>query len=81
MAEGARRVSGADFGLSTTGIAGPGGGTPEKPVGLVYVALAGEGGTRTSAGRYPGPRDRVKLQATQKALDLLRRRLLGWEDP
>lgn len=81
MAEGARRVSGADFGLSTTGIAGPGGGSAEKPVGLVYVALAGEDGTKTSAGRYPGPRDRVKFQAVQRALDLLRRRLLGWEEP
>lgn len=48
MAEGIRRVSGADIGVSTTGIAGPGGGTPEKPVGLVYTAISTKDGTEVT---------------------------------
>jgi len=81
MAEGARRTSGAEIGLSLTGIAGPGGGAPEKPVGLVYAALSDGAGTITAKSLFLGPRDRVKFQASQKALDLLRRRLLGVEIP
>jgi len=76
MADGARRTAGADYGLALTGIAGPGGGTPEKPVGLVYAALSGGGGTQAVENRFLGPRDRVKFQSSQKALDMLRRRLL-----
>lgn len=77
MAIGARRVSGADLGLSTTGIAGPGGGTPEKPVGTVCIALAWEGGVWSK--RYEmGTRGREWIKATtaQAALDRLRRWLL-----
>jgi nicotinamide-nucleotide amidase len=76
MVEGARRRSGADFALSTTGIAGPTGGTPEKPVGLVYIGLATP--TRTEVGRHMLVFDRetVKFFASQYALDMARRELL-----
>ncbi|MBN2199201.1 MAG: competence/damage-inducible protein A [Candidatus Aminicenantes bacterium] len=76
MAAGVRRESGADFGLAVTGIAGPGGGTPEKPVGLVYTALAEENGVESSRNLFLGDRDQIKFQSSQKALDMLRRRLL-----
>ena len=77
MAAGVRRVSGADLGLATTGIAGPGGGTPEKPVGTVCIALAWEGGIWSH--RYNlGTRGRewVKGMTAQLALDRVRRHLL-----
>ena len=77
MAAGARRVAGADIGVGITGIAGPDGGTPEKPVGLVYVALAGAAGTLVRRAVFPGGRERVRYQATQVALEMLRRGLLG----
>lgn len=77
MAAGARRVAGADIGVGITGIAGPDGGTPEKPVGLVYVALDGAAGTRVRRAVFPGGRERVRYQATQVALEMLRRGLLG----
>ena len=78
MAEGARRVSGAKFALSTTGIAGPGGGTENKPVGTVYLGLA-SAGYPTVVRRCYFPLDRVtfKHMATGAALDLLRRQVLG----
>ncbi|MCX8160450.1 MAG: competence/damage-inducible protein A [Candidatus Saccharicenans sp.] len=76
MAEGMRKKSGADFALSTTGIAGPGGGSQAKPVGLVYVALAFPGGSIVSRNLFRGSREQVKFQATQKALDMLRLKLL-----
>ena len=78
MAEGARRVSGADFALSTTGIAGPGGGTESKPVGTVYIGLA-SAGYPTVVRRCYFPLDRItfKHMATSAALDLLRRQVLG----
>ncbi|HEX8430275.1 MAG TPA: nicotinamide-nucleotide amidohydrolase family protein, partial [Longimicrobium sp.] len=78
MAEGVRRVAGADLGVSTTGIAGPGGGTPEKPVGTVCIAVAWEGGVWSR--RYNvGERGRewIKGQTAQIALDRVRRHLLG----
>ena len=77
MAAGVRRVSGADIGLATTGIAGPGGGTPEKPVGTVCIGLAWEGGIWSQ--RYNlGTRGRewVKGMTAQLALDRIRRHLL-----
>ena len=68
--------AGADYGLGVTGIAGPGGGSAEKPVGTVWFGLAGtEGPIRTLTARFPGERDRVKFQASQTALDMLRREL------
>jgi competence/damage-inducible protein CinA-like protein len=75
MAEGVRRASGATFGVSTTGIAGPGGGTPEKPVGLVHFAVAGPGGVTHLGKRFPGDRAMVRSFAVTTALDLLRRAL------
>lgn len=76
MAESARRRFGADFGLSITGVAGPQGGTALKPVGLVYMALAEAGApAQVIEKRFPGTRDRIRLQATQAALDMLRRRI------
>lgn len=78
MAEGARRVSGAKFALSTTGIAGPGGGTESKPVGTVYLGLASEGHP-TVVRRCYFPLDRItfKHMTSSAALDLLRRQVLG----
>jgi nicotinamide-nucleotide amidase len=76
MAEGIRNRAKTDFGLSITGIAGPGGGTEEKPVGLVYIALAMESGTEHRKLNIPGDRNLVRWRASQAALDLLRRRLM-----
>jgi nicotinamide-nucleotide amidase len=75
MAEGARAKHGADFALSTTGIAGPTGGTEEKPVGTVFIALAGPNGTEVINPCNPCDRETFKYVATQQALDLLRRNL------
>jgi nicotinamide-nucleotide amidase len=81
MADGVRRLLGADFGVGITGIAGPTGGMPEKPVGTVCFGLARSGGTVTH--RYPlwGTRDWVKLLASQIALDWVRRAALGLDVP
>lgn len=79
MAEGARRSGRASIGVGITGIAGPDGGTPEKPVGLVYVALAGAAGDRTRRAHFPGGRERVRYQATQAALEMIRRGLMKLE--
>jgi nicotinamide-nucleotide amidase len=77
MAEGARRVLGADVALATTGIAGPSGGTPEKPVGTVCFGLAAATGTIARRYQLWGTRDWVKLLASQIALDWIRRLALG----
>jgi nicotinamide-nucleotide amidase len=76
MADGIRRRAGSTLGLSVTGIAGPGGGTQEKPVGLVHLALADEKGAREHGVRFPGDRDRIRHQASQAALDMVRRYFL-----
>jgi nicotinamide-nucleotide amidase len=76
MALGIRATSGADFGLAVTGIAGPGGGTPAKPVGLVYIALARRGRVEVERRIFSGGRDNVKFQSSQKALDMLRKSLI-----
>ena len=76
MAAGARAAAGTDVGVGITGIAGPDGGTSEKPVGLVYIALAGAAGSLVRRSLFPGSRERVRFQATQLALELLRRGLL-----
>jgi nicotinamide-nucleotide amidase len=77
LAEGARAAGGAAWGVGITGIAGPGGGTPEKPVGTVFLALAGPAGTEVLERLYRGDRDRVRRTATWEALNLLRLALRG----
>ncbi|MCW5556313.1 MAG: competence/damage-inducible protein A [Verrucomicrobiae bacterium] len=77
MAEGARRAAGADYALSITGIAGPGGGTEAKPVGTVFIGLAGPEGTEIVRRFNRFDRETFKFTSAQQALDLLRRRLLG----
>ena len=76
MAEGVRKRAGTDFGLSITGIAGPDGGSEEKPVGLIYIALADDAHTKSRKLMIPGDRQLVRWRASQAALDLLRRRLI-----
>jgi len=90
MAAGARERLGATYGIGITGVAGPGGGSEEKPVGTVHLALVGPpaAGARSedAAGsalvehrrvRFPGDRERVRWMSTQLALEMLRRHLLG----
>jgi nicotinamide-nucleotide amidase len=72
MAEGARRAAGSDLGISTTGIAGPTGGTEEKPVGLVYVGVALEGSTAVTKLNVRGDRARVKDRTAKYALNQAR---------
>ncbi len=82
LAEGARRVVGADIGIGVTGVAGPGGGTDEKPVGLVWLALVGPEGRRiVRRADQRGTRADVRERATTSVLHLLRRLLLGESDP
>ena len=72
LAEGIRRRVGSTFGLGITGIAGPGGGSDEKPVGTVHVAIAHAGGIKERGTRFPGDRESIRWQASQIALDLVR---------
>jgi nicotinamide-nucleotide amidase len=76
LARGARDSSGADVGVGITGVAGPSGGTPEKPVGLVWFAVADARGTTTRKARFRGSRDEVRERAARTALDMVRRRLI-----
>jgi|RhiMethySRZTD1v2_1073278.scaffolds.fasta_scaffold06613_10 competence/damage-inducible protein CinA-like protein len=76
MAQGIRHRAPADIGIGVTGIAGPTGGTPEKPVGTVAVAVASATGCRVRTFRFFGDRGLVKFQASQSALDMVRRMLL-----
>jgi nicotinamide-nucleotide amidase len=77
MAEGVRRAYGSDYGVGITGVAGPGGGSEEKPVGTVHIAVAGPRGTEHRKTRFPGDRERVRMQSAQLGLELLRRMLLA----
>ena len=79
MASGARRLLGADYALAVSGIAGPGGGTDSKPVGLVYIGLAGDGEPEIQKHQLLGDRKRVRWMASQWSLDLMRRELLRTE--
>lgn len=76
MAEGVRKSGGTDIGISSTGIAGPDGGTPEKPVGLVYIGLSTADKTRAFELHLYGDRAKIRATAVLNALDLLRRNLL-----
>ena len=80
MADGARKLARTDFALSTTGIAGPTGGTATKPVGLVYIALASAQGTWVREFNFPRERAAIRQRASHMAIALLRWRLLG-HDP
>jgi nicotinamide-nucleotide amidase len=75
LAEGIRRKTNASIGIGITGIAGPGGGTEEKPAGMVFIAVADERGTEVREFRFPGDRERVRLLSSQFALEMLRRRI------
>jgi nicotinamide-nucleotide amidase len=77
MASGVRERLGADWGIGITGIAGPGGGTEEKPVGLVYWSVAGPDGVVVEHRVFPGDRRVVREWSFNSSLDLLRRRLVG----
>jgi len=88
MARGVRERLGADYGIGITGIAGPGGGSADKPVGTVHIAVAGPGEDGDAADdvvhrrvRFPGDRERVRHQSGQLALEMLRRRLLDEPQP
>ena len=71
MCEGVRGRFGADYGVACTGIAGPGGGSAEKPVGLVYIGVSGPGGTRVERCQFQGDRVSIKQQTADRALALL----------
>lgn len=71
MADGIRNLIKTDFGISVTGIAGPGGGSMEKPVGLVYIAVSGPKGVRVVKNNFSGNREEVRESSVKKALELL----------
>jgi nicotinamide-nucleotide amidase len=76
LAEGIRKRCVSSYGIGVTGVAGPTGGTEQKPVGLVYVALAGDEGTQVVEKNFPGDRKRIRWFASQQALEMVRRALL-----
>jgi nicotinamide-nucleotide amidase len=76
MADGVRERFHADVGVGITGIAGPGGGTPEKPVGTVVIALSADQGARVRTYQFRGNRQTIRMWATQVAMDQVRRLLL-----
>jgi nicotinamide-nucleotide amidase len=77
MAHGARATLGVDVAVAVTGVAGPDGGTDEKPVGLVFLHAAGPGGELGSRLDFPGDRATIRLRATVAALHLVRRLVAG----
>jgi len=79
MAEGIRNISRTDIGISVTGIAGPTGATPDKPLGLVFIGLADHAGTIVKKYMLPDERIRFKERTSQAALELVRKRILGFE--
>ncbi len=81
LADGIRRRTGATLGVGITGVAGPTGGTPEKPVGTVHIAIADASGSKERGIFFPGERERVRWQASQTALDMVRRYFLYATQP
>ena len=81
MAEGALSVAGSDIALSVTGIAGPEGGTPEKPVGTVFIAIADGHGCKVQRNLFSGNRETIRQQATEQALFLIESHVLGAKKP
>lgn len=77
MAEGAKKAARSDYAISVTGVAGPGGGSPDKPVGLVYIGVAGPTRTVVSREQLLGDRTANREQSARIALNLLRLELLG----
>ena len=77
MAQGIRHTAKTDMALSVTGIAGPGGGSEQKPVGLVYIGLATSQGVKILEQRFLGDREQIRIRASQLALDMVRRHLIG----
>lgn len=75
MAKNVRGRFGADWGVGVTGIAGPTGGTPQKPVGLVYIAVAGPNGVLVTESRFEGTREEIKALTAERALGLLLERM------
>ena len=75
MAEGLKKVSSADVAISVTGIAGPGGGSEEKPVGLVYMGIATKEGIFTKKNLFNGDRDEIRKQTVHTALNLIAEKL------
>lgn len=75
MAQGVRHLAGANFGLATTGIAGPGGGSAAKPVGLVYIALSDARGVIIEKNIFSGDRNEIRKQTVAAVLDMLEQRL------
>jgi PncC family amidohydrolase len=76
LAQGAQRALSTEFGLSVTGLPGPGGGTADKPAGLIFIGLAGPDGVSSRRYEFPGSPDDVRHRAVMVALDWLRRTLL-----
>ena len=76
MASGIRARTGADIGLSVTGIAGPSGGSPDKPVGTVHIGIATAEGTWATHFRFSGDRQQIREMTAQTGLDLVRKYLL-----
>lgn len=77
MAEGVKRISGASIGIATTGIAGPGGGSPEKPVGTVHMAITDGAKTEAFEHRFAGDRERLKQIFAMTAINMVRKHLLS----
>ena len=75
MAAGVKRISGADWGVSATGLAGPDGGTEDIPVGTVFIGVAGEDGAQAHECHFSGSRTDVRKQAVQRAFELLIERM------
>ena len=81
MAEGVRAAAGSDIALSITGIAGPEGGTPEKPLGTVFIAIADRHGCTVQRNLFSGDRGMIRQQATEQALFLIEMHVLGVKKP